>query len=84
MTYQNINKCTSSSAILYDVESSSAKVDEDDGQTKGSYDRIVAAIYCNKITLNNELLTNKHATINQRYCNVSEFANESWAKTYGC
>jgi len=59
---------------------SSAKVDEDDNQTKGSLGRIVAAIYCNKITLNNELLVNDHAVIDQRFCNISEFANENWAK----
>ncbi len=63
---------------------STAKVDEDDGQTEGSYGRIIAAIYCNKITLNAELITNEFATIYKEFYDVSEFSNEYWAKDYGC
>ena len=55
-------------------------MDEDDGQNE-SYDRIVAVIYCNGKNLNAELLANGFATIDERFCNVSEFANENWT---GC
>lgn len=61
---------------------SKAIVDEDDGQTEGSYGRIVAVVYCEKINLNARMVTNEHVTIDKRYCNVSEFANEDWAECY--
>jgi len=63
---------------------STATVDEDDGQTGGSYGRIVAVVYCNGKNLNSELLANGKATVYEEFCNVSEFANESWIKRYGC
>jgi micrococcal nuclease len=63
---------------------SKAIVDEDDGQTAGSYGRIIAVVYCNGRNLNAKLLDNGKATIDQNFCNVSEFANENWVKTYGC
>jgi endonuclease YncB( thermonuclease family) len=63
---------------------STAKVDEDDGQTAGSYGRIVAVVYCDGRNLNAELLANGKATVYEEFCNVSEFANESWVKRYGC
>jgi micrococcal nuclease len=63
---------------------SKAIVDEDDGQTAGSYGRIVAVVYCDGRNLNAEIISNKHATIYEEFCNVSEFANEGWVKRYGC
>jgi endonuclease YncB( thermonuclease family) len=63
---------------------SKAIVDEDDGQTAGSYGRIVAVVYCNARNLNAELIINGYATIYEEFCNVSEFANEDWVKRYGC
>lgn len=59
-------------------------VDEDDGQKEGSYDRVIGVIYCNGKNLNEELLRNNHAEIDQRYCKTSEFAQENWAKEFGC
>lgn len=63
---------------------SMALIDEDDGQTSGSYDRMVAKVYCSGKMLNEELLFANHAVIDTRYCNVSEFAREDWATKYGC
>lgn len=63
---------------------STALVDEDDGQTKGSYGRIVAVVYCNGKNLNELLLDSGLGTIYASYCKESEFKNEKWAKRYGC
>ncbi len=58
---------------------SSILVDENDLQLKGSYDRMIAKIICTGTNLNQSLLTSNHGTIDGRYCNNSEFAEESWA-----
>ena len=63
---------------------SKALVDEDDGQTGGSYGRTVAELYCNNKLVNSALLENNLGTIDKRFCGVSEFSNEDWAKKYGC
>ncbi len=63
---------------------SSVLVDEDDMQTKGSYDRIIAVIYCNGENLNEAVLDAGLAEILTDFCNKSEFANDVWAKKYGC
>ena len=63
---------------------SRALVDEDDGQTSGSYGRTVAELYCNNQLVNSALLEKNLGTIDKRFCSVSEFANEDWAKKYGC
>ena len=60
---------------------SQALVDEDDGQTRGSYGRMVALVYCGGANLNAELLRSGHAILVTYYCSVSEFADESWT---GC
>jgi len=60
---------------------STAIVDEDDGQNE-SYGRIVAVVYCERINLNARMVTNKYVTVDKRYCNVSEFANEDWTWKY--
>jgi micrococcal nuclease len=59
-------------------------VDEDDGQTQGSFGRIIGKIYCNNLVLNEEILEVGHAVILQEFCSVSEFAGESWATKHGC
>ena len=55
-------------------------VDIDDGQQRGSYDRLVGAVYCdypdNSVYLNLELLRNGYANIMYQYCEKSEFAEE--------
>ncbi len=58
-----------------------ALVDEDDGQTGGSYGRMVAVVYCGGANLNAELLHSGRAVLVTYYCSVSEFANEAWT---GC
>ncbi|MFB5622015.1 MAG: thermonuclease family protein [Candidatus Nitrosomaritimum yanchengensis] len=59
-------------------------VDEDDGQTQGSFGRIIAKIYCNELILNEEILEVGHAEILPQFCEISEFAQDSWAKKHGC
>ena len=61
-----------------------ALVDEDDEQTKGSYGRIVAVVYCNRENLNEALLNADLGSISTIYCDKSEFKNEKWAIRYGC
>lgn len=58
--------------------------DEDDGQTEGSFDRIIGKLYCEGKLLNEKLLEYDLAAIDTRFCNVSEYANESWTDSYGC
>ena len=60
---------------------SSALVDEDDGQTGGSYGRMIAVVYCSGVNLNAALLSSGNAVLVTYYCSVSEFADESWT---GC
>jgi micrococcal nuclease len=59
-------------------------VDEDDGQTTGSYGRIVALIRCNALILNEAVLDENHAIISPEFCSVSEFSDSNWAKEHGC
>jgi len=63
---------------------SSALVDEDDGQTEGSYGRIVAVIYCNGINLNEAILDADLGYLSSGFCSKSEFENTAWAQRYGC
>jgi len=63
---------------------SSALVDEDDGQTEGSYGRIVAVIYCNGINLNEAILDEGLGYLSSGFCYKSEFSNTVWAQKYGC
>lgn len=61
-----------------------ALVDEDDGQTEGSYGRIVAVIYCNDRNLNSELLDANLGYLATEFCSKSEFSSEKWAQKHGC
>jgi micrococcal nuclease len=63
---------------------SKALVDEDDGQTEGSYGRIVAVIYCNGMNLNEELLDANLGHLESEFCRGSEFASTEWAIKHGC
>ena len=59
-----------------------AVVDQDDNQTEGSYGRLVGKVYCvNHISLNEGLANRNLVTIDERFCEVSEFADEEWT---GC
>jgi len=59
-------------------------VDEDDGQTRGSYGRIIAVVYCNGMNLNSELLDSGLGNMEFRICDISEFGNTDWAIKHGC
>jgi len=67
-----------------------ALIDEDDGQKSGSFDRIVAVVWCGDIRsiyairANEEMIKSGHAKIDLRFCRVSEFGQEDWAKRLGC
>jgi hypothetical protein len=61
-----------------------ATVDEDDGQTEGSYGRIIGVIYCNGVNLNEVVLEQGLGTLSSGFCSTSEFAGEAWAKKFGC
>ena len=59
-------------------------VDEDDLQTRGSHGRIIGVIYCNERNLSEEILEVGHGEILASICPKSEFADEPWAKKFGC
>jgi micrococcal nuclease len=64
---------------------STVLVDEDDGQTQGSYGRTIAIVYCNDLNyiLNAAVIESGHAVIDTPYCSNSEFSYDYWA-LYGC
>ena len=63
---------------------STVLVDEDDGQPKGSFDRMLAVVYCNDVHFNEQILESGNAKISTLFCSESEFAGEPWAKKFGC
>ena len=63
---------------------STAIVDEDDGQTQGSYGRIIGVIYCNGVNLNEALVDSGLGYLTSGFCDSSEFASDSWAQKHGC
>jgi len=63
---------------------SKALVDEDDGQTEGSYGRIIAVIYCDGVNVNEAVLDADLGYLSSSFCYKSEFSSHAWAKKYGC
>jgi len=61
-----------------------ALVDEDDGQTQGSYGRIVGVIYCNGMNLNEAILDADLGILSSGFCSSSEFSTHAWTQRYGC
>ena len=59
-------------------------VDEDDGQTEGSYGRIIAVIYCNGLNLNDQVIENGFGYLDYGFCDRSEFSTHAWAQKHGC
>jgi hypothetical protein len=59
-------------------------VDEDDGQTEGSFGRIIGKLFCDGALVNEELLDSNHAVILGEFCRGSEFGREDWAVRFGC
>jgi len=60
---------------------SKVTVDEDDGQTEGSYERIVALVHCNGMNLNEAIIEKGFGHLSFVNCDKSEFADEAWS---GC
>ena len=60
-----------------------ATVAVDGGQPQDQFGRTVAKVYCGDVLLNSELLEYGLATIDKRFCSVTVFASEDWAKKYG-
>ena len=59
------------------------QVDIDDGQHRGDrYGRDIGIVYCDGINLNAALMENNLARIYMEYCDISEFSNDKWAKSY--
>ena len=59
------------------------QVDVDDGQRRGDrYGRDIGIVYCDGINLNAALMENNLARIYMEYCDISEFSNDKWAKSY--
>jgi micrococcal nuclease len=63
---------------------STVLVDEDDGQTEGSFNRMIGKVFCGDRVLNAQLLEAGLGEILQRFCSESEFSSEEWAHKYGC
>ena len=59
-------------------------VDEDDGQTEGSYGRIIAVIYCNGLNLNDQVIENGFGYLDYGFCDRSDFSTHAWAQKHGC
>src|SRR2546421_7257790 len=55
-----------------------ALVDEDDGQTGGSYGRMVALVYCQGTKLKGGLLRSGNAGLGPDFCPVGEVARHPW------
>ena len=47
---------------------SSVLVDQDDGQTGGSFGRVIGLVFCGGLLLNEELLESNLAVIDSRFC----------------
>ena len=59
-----------------------AQVDIDDGQRGGDrYGREIGVVYCDNVNINNELIKNSLGIIDTRFCDDSEFSDESWAQS---
>ncbi len=63
---------------------STVLIDEDDGQTEGSYGRIIGVVYCNGKNLNEELIKSGNGYLASEFCSKSEFSNDIWAQNSGC
>jgi len=66
--------CPAGSRIIFD---------QDDGQLEGSFGRIIGAVYCNGMLLNEALLDTSLGVLDTRFCEASEYGTE-WGVKYGC
>ena len=60
-----------------------AEVDPDNNQGL-TYGRTVAVVYCEGVNVNEAILDNGFADVYQDFCDISEFADSSWAQEHGC
>ncbi len=60
-----------------------AEVDPDNNQGL-SFGRLVAVVYCDDLNINDLVIASGLATIYKSFCDISEFANTTWAQKYGC
>ena len=60
-----------------------AIVDTDKNQDL-SHGRLVAAVYCEGVNINEGLIAAGLADIYKSFCAISEFGNSYWAQKYGC
>src|SRR3990170_2561962 len=58
-----------------------ALVDEDDGQTEGSYGRLIGVVYCNGVNLNQAVIEQGYGHLSFVNCEDSEYAGKTWS---GC
>lgn len=63
--------------------------DEDDGQSGGSYGRVIAMVWCGTdlspgASLNAKLIESDNAELFPHFCWKSEFGKHTWAKKAGC
>jgi micrococcal nuclease len=57
------------------------EVDIDDRQGRSDrYGREIGVVYCSGVNVNSELIEKQFARIYTDYCDVSEFANDNWAR----
>ena len=59
-------------------------IDEDDGQIDRGYGMVIGKVFCQGTILNEKILEYHPDQINSIQCFSSEFADEDWAKKYGC
>jgi len=59
---------------------SAVTVNEDDGQTEDSYDRIVALVKCNGVTLNAAVIEKGFGHLSFVNCDKSEFSDQAWSR----
>ena len=60
---------------------SQVTVDEDDGQTQGSYGRMIGVVYCNGVNLNQAVIEQGYGHLSFVNCEDSEYAGKTWS---GC
>ena len=58
--------------------------DEDDGQAGDSEDKMIGKLFCEGKLVHTNLLEHGLAVINTELCEISEYAQETWAKNNGC
>jgi len=67
-----------------------ALVDQDDGQPFDRFGRMVAVVWCydrfllTYVRSSEAMIKSGHAILDRRFCGVSEFGKDEWARKLGC